>query len=169
MQWSIRLGALKPAVLRQTEKTIWKAVLDIVNRPGDYMAILKRLASAFPSAYIRELEGRLETVPGWFNIDLQGDMVPSGTLVVGKTVSGEETDRDVVDNSAQDKDQAEASNSMDVDANDANDAGRGDLAGDTQTGSGDSGARGEDQGETSNAMDTEGNDANDVGGGGPCW
>lgn len=90
MQWSIRLGALKPAVFRQTEKTIWKAVLDIVNRPGDYMAILKRLASAFPSAYIRELEGRLETVPGWFNIDLQGDMVPSGTLVVGKTISGEE-------------------------------------------------------------------------------
>lgn len=41
-----------------------------------------------------------------------------------------------MDNSAQDKDQAEASNSMDVDANDANDAGRGDLAGDTQTGSG---------------------------------
>ena len=55
MQWSIRLGALKPAVFRQTEKTIWKAVLDIVNRPGDYMAILKGLASAFPSAYIREL------------------------------------------------------------------------------------------------------------------
>ena len=76
MQWSIRLGASKPAVLQQAEKSIWKAMLDIVNRPGDYLTILNDLASAFPSTYIQELERQSETVTGWFNIDLQHSTNP---------------------------------------------------------------------------------------------
>ena len=71
MQWSIRLGAHKPEVLQQIEKRIWKAILNIVNQPGDYLAILKELAFAFPSAYIQELQTQSETASDWFSIDLQ--------------------------------------------------------------------------------------------------
>ena len=71
MQWSIRLGAHKPEVLQQIEKRIWKAILNIVNQPGDYLAILNDLAFAFPSVYIQELRTQSETASGWFNIDLQ--------------------------------------------------------------------------------------------------
>lgn len=62
------LGAHKPDVLQQTEKRIWKAILDIVNQPSDYVAILKVLASTFPPTYIEELQNQSENVTGWFNI-----------------------------------------------------------------------------------------------------
>lgn len=68
IQWSIYLGAHKPDVLQQTEKRIWKAILDIVNQPSDYVAILKVLASTFPPTYIEELRNQSENVTGWFNI-----------------------------------------------------------------------------------------------------
>jgi hypothetical protein len=70
MQLSISLGARKPEVLQQTEKRIWKAILDIVNQPGDYLAIMKDLASQFPSSYIEELEKKSDSATGWFNIDI---------------------------------------------------------------------------------------------------
>ena len=68
MQWSIHLGAHKPEVLQQTEKRIWKAILDIVNQPGNYLAILKDLASTFPPTYIEELRNQSENATGWFSI-----------------------------------------------------------------------------------------------------
>jgi hypothetical protein len=77
MQWSIHLGADKPEVLQQTEKRIWKAILEIVNRPGDYLAILKDLASAFSLTYTQELQKQAETMTGWFNIDLRQSEVPA--------------------------------------------------------------------------------------------
>ena len=69
MQWSIRLGAQKPEDLQKTEKRIWKAILDIVNQPSNYLSILKDLASAFPSTYIQELERQSESVIDWFNTE----------------------------------------------------------------------------------------------------
>lgn len=65
MQLSIRLGACKPELLRQTEKMLWKAILDIVNRPGEYLAIMEGLASAFPTSRIQELESHPESMPEW--------------------------------------------------------------------------------------------------------
>jgi hypothetical protein len=88
MRWSIRLGSSKPAVLQQTEKTIWKAILDIVNQPGDYLTILNDLASAFPSTYIQELERQSEAVTGWFDIDLQNSTNPTIPRPLEGTPSG---------------------------------------------------------------------------------
>jgi hypothetical protein len=68
MQWSISLGANKPEVLQKTERTIWKAILNIVNQPGDYLSIMNDLSLEFNLSYVLELEKHPETMAGWFNI-----------------------------------------------------------------------------------------------------
>jgi hypothetical protein len=70
MQWSILLGARKPESLQKIEKMIWKAILGIVNQPGNYLEILNNLASTFSSTAIQELESQPETVTSWFDLDL---------------------------------------------------------------------------------------------------
>jgi hypothetical protein len=85
MQWSIQLGALKPEILQEIEKRIWKAILNIVNQPCDYLAILKDLASTFPSTAIDELEKLPQTVTAWFNIDLQHTSDRSNTFLNSQT------------------------------------------------------------------------------------
>jgi hypothetical protein len=37
MQWSNHLRSRKPDVLQLIERKLWKAILSIVNQPGDYL------------------------------------------------------------------------------------------------------------------------------------
>ena len=81
MQWSISLGANKPEVLQKAERTIWKAILNIVNQPGDYLSIMKDLSLEFNSSYLLELENDPETMAGWFIIpesDNDENSLPGG-------------------------------------------------------------------------------------------
>ena len=71
MQWSTRLGVCKPDALQQTEKRIWRAILDIVMKPAEHLTIVKDLASDFSMTYIQELQENSEAMPCWFNINLR--------------------------------------------------------------------------------------------------
>ena len=75
LQLSICFCVLKQ-ILQQTVKMIWKAVLDIINRPGEYLTIMKGLASAFSLVRIQELDTYPEIMSGWFNIDLEKSTTP---------------------------------------------------------------------------------------------
>lgn len=68
MQWSNRFRSHKPDVLQLTEKKLWRAILNIVNHPADYLMILKNLASEFPSKYVEELRREEKTMNDWFEI-----------------------------------------------------------------------------------------------------
>ncbi|KDR68712.1 hypothetical protein GALMADRAFT_256533 [Galerina marginata CBS 339.88] len=69
MQLSVDLGAHKPDILRHAENAIWSSIFDIVDRPCDYMAILKDLSAKFPPRYIEELGRQPGAVTAWFDIE----------------------------------------------------------------------------------------------------
>ena len=68
MQWSNHLRSRKPDVLQLIEKRLWKAILNIVNEPGNYLAILKTFASEFPSTYVEELRTEFDAMSDFFTI-----------------------------------------------------------------------------------------------------
>jgi hypothetical protein len=76
MQWSNHLRSRKPDVLQVIEKKLWKGILNIVNQPGDYLAILKTLASEFPPTYIDELRRESESMNDCYTFDIPSN----GTL-----------------------------------------------------------------------------------------
>lgn len=80
MQLSSVLGPNKPDILRRVEKLLWTVIFDIVERPQDVAAILKKVGDSLSWNDISALSDQVDQLTAWFDIETRcEDPLPRST------------------------------------------------------------------------------------------